>query len=35
MVNILSTTNSIINQFIAEIRDVEVQKDSLKFRNNL
>jgi len=35
MVNILSSTNSIINQFIAEIRDVEVQKDSLRFRKNL
>jgi len=35
MVNTLSKTNSIINQFIAEIRDVEVQKDSLRFRGNL
>jgi uracil phosphoribosyltransferase len=35
MVNILSSTNSLINQFIAEIRDVEVQKDSLRFRGNL
>jgi uracil phosphoribosyltransferase len=35
MVNILSSTNSILNQFIAEIRDVELQKDSLRFRGNL
>ncbi|MCX6248586.1 MAG: uracil phosphoribosyltransferase [Bacteroidetes bacterium] len=35
MVNILSSTNSIINQFISEIRDVELQKDSLRFRRNL
>jgi uracil phosphoribosyltransferase len=35
MVNILSNSNSIINQFIAEIRDAEVQKDSMRFRKNL
>ena len=35
MVNILSSTNSLINHFIAEIRDAEVQKDSLRFRGNL
>lgn len=35
MVNILSNTNSIINHFIAEIRDAEIQKDSLRFRRNL
>jgi uracil phosphoribosyltransferase len=35
MVTILSSTNSLINQFIAEIRDAEVQKDSLRFRANL
>ena len=35
MVNVLSTGNSILNQFIAELRDGEVQKDSLRFRNNL
>lgn len=35
MVNILSSSNSLINQFIAEIRDAEVQKDSLRFRGNL
>ena len=35
MVNNLGSTNSLINHFIAEIRDVEVQKDSLRFRGNL
>ena len=35
MVKILSETNSIINQFIAEIRDVEIQKDRMRFRRNL
>ncbi len=35
MVNILSSANSLINHFIAEIRDAEVQKDSLRFRGNL
>jgi uracil phosphoribosyltransferase len=35
MMNILSKTNSLINHFIAEIRDVEIQKDSLRFRENL
>jgi uracil phosphoribosyltransferase len=35
MVHILSQQNSIINQFIAEIRDVEIQKDSMRFRRNM
>ena len=35
MVTILSSTNSILNQFIAEIRDIEIQKDSMRFRRNL
>jgi uracil phosphoribosyltransferase len=35
MVNNLSLGNSILNQFIAELRDIEVQKDSLRFRYNL
>jgi uracil phosphoribosyltransferase len=34
MVNVLGEKNSIINQFIAEIRDSEIQKDSLRFRKN-
>ncbi len=35
MVHILSQQNSIINQFIAEIRDVEIQKDRMRFRRNM
>ena len=35
MVNILSKSNSILNQFVAEIRDAEIQKDSMRFRANL
>jgi len=35
MVHNLSLTNSIINQYIAEIRDVEIQKDRWRFRKNL
>jgi len=35
MIHILGTKNSILNQFIAEIRDIEIQKDSLRFRKNL
>lgn len=35
MVRILSAENSIINHFISEIRNVDVQKDRLRFRRNL
>ncbi len=35
MVHNLSQNNSILNQFIAELRDVEIQKDSMRFRRNL
>jgi len=28
-------TNSVLNQFIAEIRDVEIQKDRMRFRKNI
>ena len=31
----LSETNSVANNFLAEIRDVEVQNDRLRFRKNL
>lgn len=31
----LSKQNSVVNQYIAEIRDIEIQKDSLRFRKNL
>jgi uracil phosphoribosyltransferase len=35
MVNILGQTNSVLNHFIAEIRDAEMQKDPARFRKNL
>ena len=35
LVNNLSETNSVFNQYIAEIRDKSIQKDSLRFRRNL
>jgi uracil phosphoribosyltransferase len=35
MVHILSEGNSIINHFIAEIRDVDIQNDRMRFRRNL
>ena len=35
MVYILNEQNSIINQFISEIRDEEIQKDRMRFRRNI
>jgi uracil phosphoribosyltransferase len=35
MVHILSQKNSIFNQYIAELRDITIQKDSMRFRRNL
>ncbi len=35
MVNIVSAKSSILNKFVAEIRDKEIQKDSMRFRRNL
>ena len=35
MIQNLGKKNSILNQFIAEIRDINIQKDSLRFRKNL
>jgi uracil phosphoribosyltransferase len=35
MVHNLSLQNSLLNQFVAELRDVEIQKDSMRFRRNL
>lgn len=32
---ILSETNSIVNHFVAELRDVNVQRDSMRFRRNM
>lgn len=31
----LGSTDSILNQFVAELRDVDIQKDSLRFRRNI
>lgn len=35
MIHIFSNENSIINNYISELRNIHVQKDSLRFRNNL
>ncbi|HNR19487.1 MAG TPA: uracil phosphoribosyltransferase [Bacteroidia bacterium] len=35
MVNILSKQNSIINHFIAELRNINIQQDRMRFRRNL
>lgn len=34
-VNILERQNTILNRFIAELRDVEIQGDAMRFRRNL
>jgi uracil phosphoribosyltransferase len=35
MVNVLSSGNSILNQYLSELRDAEIQKDTWRFRHNL
>jgi uracil phosphoribosyltransferase len=35
MVNILDRENTVLNRFIAELRDVRIQTDSMRFRRNL
>lgn len=35
MINLPALGNSILNQFISEIRNIEVQNDSMRFRRNL
>ena len=35
VVNILDRENTLLNRFISELRDVEIQKDSMRFRRNL
>ncbi|MFZ4740313.1 MAG: uracil phosphoribosyltransferase [Bacteroidales bacterium] len=35
MANILGNHNSLFNQFIAEVRDEKIQKDSMRFRKNM
>ena len=34
-INILSEQNSVLNKFIEQIRDKEIQQDSMRFRRNL
>ena len=34
-VHTLSDQNSVLNSFVSEIRDVEIQKDSMRFRRNI
>ena len=31
----LGQTDSILNKFVAQLRDTKVQKDSMRFRRNL
>ena len=31
----LGENNSILNQFVAELRDIHIQKDRLRFRRNI
>ena len=35
IVKILDSKNSLLNKFISEIRDVTIQKDSMRFRRNI
>ena len=35
MIHILNKKNSILNKFIAQMRDKEVQRDSMRFRRNM
>ena len=35
MVHNLSLYNSIVNQFVSELRDIQIQKDRMRFRKNL
>ncbi|MCK5028318.1 MAG: uracil phosphoribosyltransferase, partial [Bacteroidales bacterium] len=35
MVHILAQKNSLMNLFIAELRDKKIQKDSMRFRRNM
>jgi len=35
MITIINKSNSVFNQYLAEIRDLQVQQDSMRFRKNL
>jgi uracil phosphoribosyltransferase len=34
-IHYISEQNSILNHFLAQIRDVSIQKDSMRFRKNI
>jgi uracil phosphoribosyltransferase len=35
MIHILNKQNSILNKFLAQIRDKQIQQDSMRFRRNI
>ncbi|MFW5892578.1 MAG: uracil phosphoribosyltransferase, partial [Bacteroidota bacterium] len=35
MIHIFEKQDSLVSQYISEVRDVEVQKDSMRFRKNM
>ena len=35
MLHILNSQNTVLNKFVAEIRDKSIQKDSMRFRRHL
>lgn len=35
MITILNKSNSVFNQYLAEVRDAQIQQDSMRFRRNL
>lgn len=35
MIHILGKQSSLLNQYIAEVRDIDIQKDSMRFRRNM
>ena len=35
IINILDSKKSILNKFISEIRNIDIQKDSMRFRRNI
>ena len=34
-IHILSDNNSVLNHFLGQIRDITIQKDSMRFRRNI
>lgn len=35
MIHLLGNKNSLLNEYIAELRDIDIQKDSMRFRRNM